>query len=104
FIVNRESFLPLYIKNFSDGQREYSNYVEQMFHVMRTFEGNYFNKTNKELLKIFEDYTNEFTKMYLMHINTSKTSLENYLETRLLIMTSWNDHMKKFRDSYQKSG
>ena len=25
---NRESFLPLFIKKFSDGHREYTNYIE----------------------------------------------------------------------------
>ena len=102
FIVNRESFLPLYIKNFSDVQREYNVYIEQMFQAMRTFEGSFFNKTDQSLLKIFEEFANEFTKMYLMHVESSKASYENYLETRVSIMTSWNDQMKKFINSYQK--
>ena len=102
FIANRESFLPLVIKNFSDGNREYNNYIEQMFHVMRTFEGNFLDKTDKSLLKIFEDYTNQFSKLYLMHVDASRKNFENYLETRLSIMSSWNDHMKKFIDSQNK--
>lgn len=96
FIATRESFLPLYIKNFSDGQREYNDYIKQMFQVMRTFEANFYGKTDESLLKIFEDYTNEFSKLYLMHVDTSKKNVENYLETRFSIMASWNDHMKKF--------
>lgn len=102
FIDNRESFLPLVIKNFSDGNREYNNYIEQLFHVMRKFEGTFFEKTDKSLLKIFEDYTNEFSKLYLMQVDASRKNFENYLETRLSIMSSWNEHMKKFADSQNK--
>jgi hypothetical protein len=101
FIVNRESFLPLVIKNFSDGNREYNNYIEQMFHVMRTFEGNFLDKTDKSLLKIFEDYTNQFSKLYLMYVDASRKNFENYLETRLSIMSSWNEHMKRFTNNSQ---
>lgn len=101
FVATRESFLPLYIKNFSDGHREYNNYIEQMFQVMRTFESKFYGKTDEPLLKIFEDYTNEFSKLYLMHVDATKKTTENYLETRLSIMASWNDHMKKFT-TYQK--
>jgi len=101
FIANRESFLPLVIKNFSDGNREYNNYIEQMFHVMRTFEGNFLDKTDKSLLKIFEDYTNQFSKLYLMHVDASRKNFENYLETRLSIMSSWNEHMKRFTNNSQ---
>ena len=96
FIAPHESFLPLYIKNFSDGHREYNNYIEQMFQVMRTFEAKFYSKTDEPLLKIFEDYTNEFSKLYLMHIDSIKKTTENYLETRLSIMESWNEHMTKF--------
>ncbi|MBS3925818.1 MAG: hypothetical protein KGZ34_03905 [Nitrosarchaeum sp.] len=102
FIDNRESFLPLVIKNFSDGNREYNNYIEQLFHVMRKFEGTFFENTDKSLLKIFEDYTNEFSKLYLMQVDASRKNFENYLETRLSIMSSWNEHMKKFADSQNK--
>ncbi|MCV0412355.1 hypothetical protein [Nitrosarchaeum sp.] len=101
FINNRESFLPLVIKNFSDGNREYNNYIEQLFHVMRKFEETFFEKSDKSLLKIFEDYTNEFSKLYLMHVDASRKNFEKYLETRLLIMSSWNEHMKKFTDNSQ---
>lgn len=103
FINNRESFLPLVIKNFSDGNREYNNYIEQLFHVMRKFEGTFFENTDKSLLKIFEDYTNEFSKLYLMHVDASRKNFENYLETRLSIMSSWNEHMKKFADNSQNN-
>ena len=99
FIDNRESFLPLVIKNFSDGNREFNNYIEQLFHMMRKFEETLFEKTDKSLLKIFEDYTNEFSKLYLMHVDVSRKNFENYLETRLSIMSSWNEHMKKFADN-----
>ncbi len=103
FIVNRESFLPLVIKNFSDGNREYNNYIEQMFHMMRTFEGNFLDKTDKSLLKIFEDYANQFSKFYLMHVDASRKSFESYLETRLSIMSSWNEHMKRFTNDSQNN-
>lgn len=96
FIATRESFLPLYIKHFSDGHREYNDYIEQMFQVMRTFEAKFYGKTDEPLVKIFEDYANEFSKLYLMHVDATKKTTENYLETRLSIMTSWNEHMKKF--------
>ena len=101
FLTDHESFLPLMIKNFSDGNREYNNYIEQLFHVMRKFEGNFFENTDKSLLKIFEDYTNEFSKLYLMYVDASRKNFENYLETRLSIISSWNEHMKKFTDNSQ---
>lgn len=101
FINNHESFLPLVIKNFSDENREYNNYIEQLFHVIRKFEGTFFEKTDKSFLKIFEDYTNEFSKLYLMHVDASRKNFMNYLETRLLIMSSWNEHMTKFTDNSQ---
>jgi hypothetical protein len=101
FIVNRESFLPLVIKNFSDGNREYNNYLKQMFHVMRTFEGNFLDKKDKSLLKIFDDYTNQFSKLYLMYVVASRKNFENYLETRLSITSSWNEHMKRFTNNSQ---
>ena len=101
FLTYRESFLPLIIKNFSDGNREYNNYIEQLFHMMRKFEGNFFENTDKSLLKTFESYTNEFSKLYLTYVDTSRKNFENYLETRLSIMSSWNEHMKKFATNSQ---
>jgi len=99
---NRESFLPLFIKNFSDGHREYANYVEQVFKVMRTVEENSSVKPDKSVIKLCEEYVNEFSKIYLSHIDMSRKTLANHLETRLSFITTWNEHIRKFADSYQK--
>lgn len=99
---NRESFLPLFIKNFSDGHREYSNYIDQVFKVMRAVEENSAIKPDKRLMKLCEEYVDEFSKIYLSHIDMSRQTLANHLETRLSFITTWNEHMRKFADSYQK--
>ncbi|MCA9827244.1 MAG: hypothetical protein KC444_02470 [Nitrosopumilus sp.] len=99
---NRESFLPLFIKNFSDGHREYSNYIDQVFKVMRAVEENSAIKPDKRLMKLCEEYVDEFSKIYLSHIDMSRQTLANHLEMRLSFITTWNEHMRKFADSYQK--
>ncbi|EIJ65486.1 hypothetical protein BD31_I0731 [Candidatus Nitrosopumilus salaria BD31] len=99
---NKESFLPLFIKNFSDGHREYTNYIEQVFRIMRTAEENSNIKPDKKVMKLCEEYVNEFSKIYLSHIDMSKNTLVNHLETRLSFMTTWNEQMRKFADSVQK--
>ena len=99
---NRESFLPLFIKNFSDGHREYTNYIEQVFRIMRTAEENSNIKPDKNVMKLCEEYVNEFSKIYLSHIDMSRNTLANHLETRLSFITTWNEQMRKFVDSVQK--
>ncbi|MDH5463153.1 MAG: hypothetical protein OEY17_05120 [Nitrosopumilus sp.] len=65
---NRESFLPLFIKNFSDGHREYVNYIDQVFKVIQSVEENSTIKSDKRIIKLCEEYVDEFSKMYLSHI------------------------------------
>jgi len=101
-VNNREAFLPLFIKNFSDGHREYSNYMEQVFKVMRSIEENSTIKPDKKIMRLCQEYVNEFSKIYLSQIDMSKNILANHLETRLSFITTWNEQMRKFADSYQK--
>jgi len=101
-VNNREGFLPLFIKNFSDGHREYTNYMEQVFKVMRTIEENSTIKPDKRIMTLCQEYVNEFSKIYLSQIDMSKNILANHLETRLSFITTWNEQMRKFADNYQK--
>ena len=69
---------------------------------MRTAEENSNIKPDKKVMKLCEEYVNEFSKIYLSHIDMSKNTLVNHLETRLSFITTWNEQMRKFADSVQK--
>ena len=69
---------------------------------MRTAEENSNIKPDKKVMKLCEEYVNGFSKIYLSHIDMSKNTLVNHLETRLSFITTWNEQMRKFADSVQK--
>ena len=69
---------------------------------MRAVEDNSIVKPDKRFTKLCEEYVNEFSKMYLSHIDMSRQTLANHLETHLSFITAWNEHMRKFAYSYQK--
>ena len=69
---------------------------------MRTAEENSNIKPDKKVMKLCEEYVNEFSKIYLSHKDMSKNTLVNHLETRLSFITTWNEQMRKFADSVQK--
>ena len=69
---------------------------------MRTAEENSNIKPDKKVMKLYEEYVNEFSKIYLSHKDMPKNTLANHLETRLSFITTWNEQMRKFADSVQK--
>jgi len=101
-IKNRESFLPLFIKGFSDIHREYNKHVDQLFKMTKVGEGRHFGEINQEILKIHEMYADALFKPHISQTEVSKKILENYLEMHLLIMQSWNTPLEKIADRYQK--
>ncbi len=69
---------------------------------MWAVEDNSIVKPDKIFMKLCEEYVNEFSKMYLSHTDMSRQTLANHLETHLSFIATWNEHMRKFADSYQK--
>lgn len=101
-IKNGESFLPIYIKGFSDTHREYNKYVDMTFKMIRAIEEKYLGKADGETVKAYEEYADALFKSYMSQINTSKETLRGYLEMHHLFMKSCNDYWKKISDGYQK--
>lgn len=101
-IKNAESFLPIYVKGFSDTYREFNKYVDQSFKTMTVVEERYLGKTDSEAVKMYEEYAEALFRSYMSQINTSKETLRGQLETYHLFMKSWNDYWKKISDGYQR--
>ena len=101
-IKKRESFLPFYVKGFSDAHREYNKCVEQAFKVMKVNEERYFGKSNEEIVKMYEKYVNAWFKAYLLQVDTSKEIMSGYFEACHSFTKLWNDHLRKIADGYQE--
>ncbi|MFB5612639.1 MAG: hypothetical protein ACE5RL_04990 [Nitrosarchaeum sp.] len=101
-IENREAFLPLYIKGFSDSHREYIKYIEQMFKIVKISEEKYFGNIDESTAKMQAGFVNMLFKSHLSQTEMSKEFLKNYLEMNLSIMKSWNSPLEKIVDVYHK--
>ncbi len=101
-IKNRESFLPLFIKGFSDIHREYNKHIDQIFKMVKDGEKRHFGTIDQEMSKMYEMYVDALFKPHISQTEVSRKILENYLETHLLIMQSWNAPLEKITDKYQK--
>jgi hypothetical protein len=101
-IKKSESFLPFYIKWFSDMHREYNKYIEQTFAILKIIEERHSSKTGREMMKMCEEYVNWSFKSYLSQIDASKHAMRRDLEMRLFFMKSWNDYLKRISEDYKK--
>ena len=101
-IKNGESFLPLYIKGFSDIHREYYNYVHHMFNMIKINEVKLFGKIDQGVLKMHEMYIDTIFRPHMSHTDNSREIMKNYLEVHHAMMMSLNNPFGVISENYQK--
>ena len=101
-IKNGESFLPLYIKGFSDIHREYYNYVHHIFNMTKMNEMKVFGRIDQSILKMHEMYVDAIFRPHLSHADSSREIMKNYLEVHHAMMMSLNNPLGVISDQYQK--
>lgn len=101
-IKKQESFLPFYVKVFSDVYREYNNYVDQMFRMMKLGKQTFGIQPNESLEKPHNEYVRSFFELYQDVIDTSKEFLKKYSQLRVSFLKSHNIYLKKTIDIYEQ--
>ena len=100
-----EGHIPLHIKSFSDFSREYMKLLEQGFKINCSLENKVFGNMgiDEKSIKIWDEYLGFISKFYTTQIDTSTKFFKNYLSMRLTLMESYNNFVKEWVDTIDRS-
>ena len=100
-----EGHIPLHIKLFSDFSREYMKLLEQGFKINCSLENKVFGNMgiDEKSIKMWDEYLGFISKFYTTQIDTSTKFFKNYLSMRLTLMESYNNFVKEWVDTIDRS-
>jgi hypothetical protein len=103
-IMKIESFLPIYIEDYTDLQEEYLRIAKDFFGTCYIVEKEFLDKmdVDQKAIEGFDKCLKVITKSTISEIDMSSNFQKMFVNNTMLVMKSFDDYVKLMLSSYSK--